>query len=79
MEAPALCASATSAGRDVVCVAHATNTMATDGDDFEKGEAGGAVDALEIVAAIVERLRSGQDREVTIAADPSPSPREGGW
>ena len=36
-----------------------TNTMATEGDDFEKGEADGAHDALELAAAIIERLRDG--------------------
>ena len=57
MEAAALYAFATVRERDVVCVAHVTNTMATGGDDFEKGEADGAHDALEVVAAIIERLR----------------------
>jgi uridine phosphorylase len=57
MEAAALYAFATASGFDVLCVAHVTNTMATDGDDFEKGEADGAHDALDLVAAIVTRLR----------------------
>jgi uridine phosphorylase len=35
MEAAALYAYATARGRDVVCIAHVTNTMATHGDDFE--------------------------------------------
>ncbi len=55
MEAAALYAFATVSGRDVICVAHVTNTMATAGDDFEKGEAAGAHDALEVVAAIIGR------------------------
>jgi len=59
MEAAALYAYATVSGRDVICVAHVTNTMATEGDDFEKGEGDGAHDALEVVAAIIERLRGG--------------------
>jgi uridine phosphorylase len=57
MEAAALYAYASASGRDVVCVAHVTNTMATEGDDFEKGEADGAPAALQVVAAIVARLR----------------------
>jgi uridine phosphorylase len=57
MEAAALYAYATARNRDVLCVAHVTNSMATDGDDFEKGEADGAHAALELVAAMVERLR----------------------
>ena len=56
MEAAALYAYATARHRDVICVAHVTNTMATDGDDFEKGDADGAHDALAVVAAIVARL-----------------------
>lgn len=55
MEAAALYAFATALKRDVLCIAHVTNTMATDGDDFEKGAAGGAHDALELVAAIIGR------------------------
>jgi len=57
MEAAALYAFAAVRQRDVICVAHVTNTMATTGDDFEKGEADGAHDALELVAAIITRLR----------------------
>lgn len=56
MEAAALYAYATARRRDVICVAHVTNTMATDGDDFEKGDADGAHDALAVVAAIIARL-----------------------
>lgn len=75
MEAAALYAFAQVRGFDVVCVAHVTNTMATDGDDFEKGEADGAHDALEVVAAIVEHLRDDQARAVTNhAAPPSSTP-----
>ena len=57
MEAAALYAFGAVRERDVICVAHVTNTMATAGDDFEKGEADGAHDALDVVAAIIERLR----------------------
>jgi len=56
MEAAALYAYATALDRDVICVAHVTNTMATEGDDFEKGEADGALDALELVGAIIGQL-----------------------
>jgi len=56
MEAAALYAFAAARNRAVVCVAHVTNTMATDGDDFEKGEADGSRDALEVVAAIASAL-----------------------
>lgn len=57
MEAAALYAFAAHTGNDVLCLAHVTNTMAVDGDDFEKGEAGGAIDALEVIGAVVTRLR----------------------
>lgn len=56
MEAAALYAYASARARAVICFAHVTNTMATDGDDFEKGEAGGAPDALRLVQAAVARL-----------------------
>lgn len=52
MEAAALYAYATSRQRDVVCVAHVTNTMATAGDDFEKGDNGGTRRILAVVDAI---------------------------
>ncbi len=58
MEAAALYAYATARGRDVICFAHVTNTMASDGDDFEKGEADGAHDALDLVAATIQRIRT---------------------
>jgi uridine phosphorylase len=76
MEAAALYAYAAARERDVICVAHVTNTMATEGDDLEKGEADGAHDALEVVAAIIERLRGdGQADAVTShAAPPSSTP-----
>lgn len=51
MEAAALYAFARAQHRAVLCLAHVTNTMAVDGDDFEKGEADGSFDALAIVAA----------------------------
>ncbi|MCO5306591.1 MAG: hypothetical protein M9906_11660 [Microthrixaceae bacterium] len=56
MEAAALYAFASAREFDVVCVAHVTNAMAADGDDFEKGDADGAHDALEVVAALIGRL-----------------------
>jgi len=56
MEASALYAYAAASGRDVVCVAHITNTMATEGDDFDKGEADGAEAALRVVTAILRAL-----------------------
>ena len=44
---------------DVVCVAHVTNTLAVDGDDFEKGEADGTHRILRLAAAIARRLGHG--------------------
>ena len=57
MEAAGLYAYATTRRRDVICVAHVTNTMAVGGDDFEKGDAAGTGDALAVASAIVSRLR----------------------
>lgn len=57
MEAAALYAYATARGRAVVCLAHITNTMATDGDDFEKGADNGVHDALAVAAAVAVALR----------------------
>lgn len=58
MEAAALYAYAAARDRDVVCLAHVTNTMATEGDDFEKGVANGVHDALAVVATVVAAVVS---------------------
>src|ERR1043166_250204 len=55
MEAAALYAFARAAGVRVLCLAHVTNTMGQTEQDFEKGEADGAADALAVLAAIVSR------------------------
>jgi uridine phosphorylase len=55
MEAAALYAYATARQRDIVCVAHVTNTMAAHGDDFEKGEDNGTYRILAVVDAIAQR------------------------
>jgi uridine phosphorylase len=57
MEAAALYAYGYARRCDVVCIAHVTNTMATFGDDFEKGEAEGTYRILSLVDAIARRLR----------------------
>lgn len=52
MESAALYALAQVRGVAIICLAHVTNVMAVAPGDFEKGEGGGAVDALRIVEAI---------------------------
>ncbi len=53
MEAAGLYALATARHLPIVCMAHVTNTMGQqDGDDFEKGEAGGSFTMLRVIAAI---------------------------
>ena len=54
MEAAALYAFAQAANRQVLCLAHVTNTMGQAGQDFEKGEADGTADAMRILEAIVQ-------------------------
>lgn len=56
MEAAALYAFARACGRDVLCFAHVTNQMALIEGDFEKGEANGAHDALEVIAIAAKAL-----------------------
>jgi uridine phosphorylase len=56
MEAAALYAYAAARGRAVVCLAHVTNTMATAGDDFEKGVDNGVHDALAVARAAAVAL-----------------------
>jgi uridine phosphorylase len=56
MEAAALYAFAAAAAVRVLCLAHVTNAMGQAGDDFEKGEADGAPEALAILAAVITAL-----------------------
>ena len=56
MEAAALYAFARAANVRVLCLAHVTNTMGLAGDDFEKGEAHGARDALAALSAVVRAI-----------------------
>jgi uridine phosphorylase len=51
MEAAALYAFAEARGKPVLCFAHVTNQMGRIEGDFEKGEANGTRDALDVVAA----------------------------
>jgi uridine phosphorylase len=55
MEAAALYTFARSTRRQVICIAHVTNTMGQDGHDFEKGEADGTADALLVLEAIIRK------------------------
>jgi uridine phosphorylase len=59
MEAAALYSFAAARARAVVCFAHVTNQMAQVHDDFEKGEANGAHDALNLIAATIKAWRRG--------------------
>ncbi len=57
MEAAALYALAEARSRDIVCIAHITNTMATTGDDFEKGDANGVHAALALTGHLAHVLQ----------------------
>jgi purine-nucleoside phosphorylase len=52
MEAAALYAFARAAKKQVLCLAHVTNTMAVAEQDFEKGEAHGATNALRLLTEL---------------------------
>jgi uridine phosphorylase len=56
MECAALYALAKARGFPILCLAHVTNTMAVAEGDFEKGEAGGARDALALIHAVAEAM-----------------------
>src|SRR5215831_2227754 len=58
MESAALYAYAAARDRNVLCLAHVTNTMAVSGDDFEKGQANGALAAIAMTAAIAHVLQA---------------------
>jgi nucleoside phosphorylase len=58
MEAAALYALATARDVPIVCLAHVTNSMGQQaGEDFEKGEAGGSLTALRVIAAASAAFR----------------------
>jgi uridine phosphorylase len=54
MEAAALYAFSQARNRPVLCFAHVTNRMGSEGD-FEKGEANGATAAIRLITAVAER------------------------
>lgn len=56
MEAAGLYAFAEARNRPVLCFAHVTNQMGTVNGDFEKGEADGSKDALDLIARAAQRL-----------------------
>jgi uridine phosphorylase len=58
MEAAALYAFARARRKPVLCFAHVTNQMGRVDGDFEKGEADGSRDALQLIAIAADRLRS---------------------
>ena len=58
MEAAALYAFAQVRQKPVLCFAHVTNQMGRVDGDFEKGEADGTDDALQLIAIAAHRLRS---------------------
>jgi uridine phosphorylase len=49
MEAAALYAFAQAKAKDVICLAQITNQMGNIENDFEKGDAGGSIDALQVI------------------------------
>jgi len=61
MEAAALYAFARRRNKTVLCIAHVTNTMGLAGQDFEKGEAQGAAEALAILDVVAKALRLPED------------------
>jgi len=63
MEAAALYAFAQARSRPVVCFAHVTNRMGNVEGDFEKGEAYGSRDALQLVAVTAKTWLSASGHE----------------
>jgi uridine phosphorylase len=54
MEAAALYAFALAKNKAVICFAHITNSMAQTAGDFEKGEAFGSIDTLNLLSSIIQ-------------------------
>ena len=60
MEAAALYAFAEARGKDVICIAHVTNCMATAEIDFEKGHDNGNAALIRLIASITRASESRQ-------------------
>ena len=60
MEAAALYAFALARGQPVLCFAHVTNQMGRVDRDFEKGEADGTIDAMEVIMVAAQTWRRTQ-------------------
>ncbi len=60
MEAAALYAFASARGQPVLCFAHVTNQMGRVDRDFEKGEADGTIDAMEVIMVAAQTWRRTQ-------------------
>jgi uridine phosphorylase len=69
MEAAGLYAYAQATGAAVVCIAHITNTIATAGNDFEKGVDNGVHDALAVVGAVATALEGAHLESPGIACE----------
>jgi uridine phosphorylase len=54
MEASALYVFAEAKGHPVICFAHITNQMGNVENDFEKGEAQGSLDAIQVISQAAE-------------------------
>ena len=61
MEAAALYAFAEARSKSVICFAHVTNQMGVAEGDFDKGEADGAVDALNVIATAAAKLLASRE------------------
>ncbi|MFA6945905.1 MAG: hypothetical protein WC220_08365, partial [Pedobacter sp.] len=56
MESAAMYAFAEARQKNVVCLAHLTNTMAQTEGDFEKGEHFGSIDSLNLLSYLLKRI-----------------------
>lgn len=63
MEAAALYAFGAARRRDIVCIAHVTNSMAQSPVDFEKGAENGSIDSLALIDFLVRVLRHGRTQK----------------
>jgi len=57
MEASALYAFAQTRKKDIICIAHVTNSMAQSVGDFEQGIEGGSIDSRNLVDFILRVVR----------------------
>jgi len=64
MESAALYSFAHACKRNVICIAHLTNSMAQSKGDFEKGVENGSIESLNLIRYLIKAVRSNKTKDL---------------